>query len=72
MYFSHLILYFLMLHEYSIYVLNDEYTLNDETEEFTKCCVCLGEPLMTASGRNLIRGEVSRKGVISPVGSYDH
>ena len=31
-----------------------------------------GEPLATASGGNLARGEVNRKGVISPVESHDH
>ena len=31
-----------------------------------------GEALLTAGGGNLIRAEVSRKGMISPVGSHDY
>ena len=37
-----------------------------------QCEALQGEPLMTASGGNIIRGEVNRKGASSPVGSCDH
>ena len=37
-----------------------------------QCEALQGEPLMTASGGNIIRGEVNRKRASSPVGSCDH
>ena len=37
-----------------------------------QCEALQGEPLATASGGNLVRGEVNRKGVSSTVWSHDH
>ena len=43
-----------------------------ESIETSNATAPRGEPLRTASGGKVVRGEVNRKGVSSPVGSHDH
>ena len=44
----------------------------EKYEELLEAVKGWGEPLSTASGGNLERGEVNRKGVSSTVWSHDH